>query len=73
MSTCLRCVHFLQGGVNGASRAPGHALRPDGAGLCRRSPPVWIADPEDEGGGTFCFPTIHEQHRCGEFQPRISI
>ncbi|WIA57797.1 hypothetical protein N6H05_08375 [Sphingobium sp. WTD-1] len=72
MSTCLRCVHFLQGGVNPSSMSPGHAKRADGVGLCRRYPPRWAQDTTDEGG-SFDFPAIHQDHRCGEFQPRISI
>lgn len=73
MSTCLRCTHFLEAGANPTSSPPLLYRRIDNVGLCRRSPPIWIVDPEDEDGGAFCFPTIHEQHSCGDFKPRISI
>lgn len=67
MSKCLKCIHFLKGGVNGSSRPPSDLVRSDEVGLCRRYPPIWLpADPEDDIG-SFSFPAIHQDHRCGEW------
>lgn len=67
MTTCSTCVHFLAGGVNGASNSPTEFVRHDQAGLCRRNPPVWLPPNPDEESGSFCFPAIHQDHRCGEW------
>ena len=67
MSRCLKCVHFLKGGVNGSSRPPKDLIRSDDIGLCRRYPPTWVHDPEMDDGGIYSFPAIHQDHRCGEW------
>lgn len=72
--SCATCVHFLAGGVNGSALAPGHHERTDGAGLCRRYPPRWAESSHDgEEPGCFCFPTIHEDHICGEWVRRPAV
>jgi len=75
-SACSNCVHFLSGGVNGSSRPPKEMIRSDGRGLCRRYPPTWVHDSDLEDEGLFVFPTIHQDHRCGEWadaKPGIGI
>jgi len=69
-SACRTCDHFLAGGVNGSSNAPGATERHDGVGLCRRYPPTWVHDSDLEDEGLFVFPTIHQDHRCGEWSDR---
>ena len=66
-SACRNCIHFLVGGVNGASRDPADLERNDDVGLCRRYPPHWVSDPDLEDEGLYSFPAIHQDHRCGEW------
>lgn len=68
MSRCLKCVHFLAGGVNGSDRPPSDLVRTDKVGLCRRHPPIWLPPGQDEDEGMFAFPAIHQDHRCGEWE-----
>lgn len=68
MTSCLHCAHFLENGVNGATRRPGDMMRADKIGLCRRYPPKWItAQNSQEEGGLYAFPAVHQDHRCGEW------
>lgn len=67
MSRCSKCAHFLRGGTNGSSRPPSDVVRSDAVGLCRRYPPVWTPAEPDELEGSFNFPAIHMDHRCGEW------
>lgn len=73
MTSCSRCVHFLQAGVNPSSMSPGKQ-GDDGGGLCRAHPPSWLPgrDLGDGPEGMWSFPVIHEDHRCGEWKGRIS-
>lgn len=67
MSRCLKCIHFLKGGVNGSSRPPKDMVRTDEVGLCRRHPPVHIPAGVEDDHGFFGFPCVHQDHRCGEW------
>lgn len=67
MTSCLYCAHFMEAGVNPSSNRPGEFMRSDKIGLCRRNPPVWLPPSPDEESGSFCFPAIHQDHRCGEW------
>lgn len=67
MTSCLHCAHFLENGVNPSSSRPAEFLRLDQIGLCRRHPPVWLPPSPDEDSGSFNFPAVHQDHRCGEW------
>ena len=41
----------------------------DGAGACRRRPPVWTGPDDANDEGMFAFPRVIQDNWCGEWEP----